>query len=74
MEAIRNLVPEGLEGLPMSVQVIGATILLGLLYSYVTRNKAWPQFPLISINGLGPRKSWMLHGREVLKEGLQRVH
>ncbi|KAI0544219.1 cytochrome P450 [Xylaria curta] len=66
MEAIRNIMPEGL---PMSVQVIGATILLTIVWSLFTRYQPWPAFPLISVRGLAPRKSWMFHGSEVLNEG-----
>ncbi len=70
MEAIRKFVPEGL---PVSVQVIGVTILLSIIYSFVTKNRPWPAFPLISIRGLGPRKSWMYHSLEVIEEGLKKV-
>ncbi|GAP88592.1 putative cytochrome p450 protein [Rosellinia necatrix] len=68
MESIRNLMPEGL---PMSLQVVGATVLLGVVYTLYTmrQQRAWPAFPLISVRGKGPRKSWMLHGKEVLNEG-----
>ncbi|KAI0536033.1 cytochrome P450 [Xylaria digitata] len=71
MEAIRNFVPEGL---PVSVQVIGATILLSIIYSFFTKNGPWPAFPLISVRGLGPRKSWMHHGQEVLDEGFKKTN
>lgn len=70
MEAIRNLVPEGL---PMSLQVIGATLLLGIIYSYITTERPSPNFPLISVRGLSPRKSFGLHIREVVQEGLRQV-
>ncbi|KAI3332777.1 cytochrome P450 [Ustulina deusta] len=71
MEAIRKFVPEGL---PVSVQVIGVTILLSIIYSFVTKNRPWPAFPLISIRGLGPRKSWMYHSLEVIEEGLKKTN
>ncbi|KAI0469265.1 cytochrome P450 [Xylaria cf. heliscus] len=66
MEAIRNILPEGL---PLSVQVIGATIVFSIVWSLITKNRPLPGFPLISVRGLGPRKSWMLHGSEVLSDG-----
>ncbi|KAJ2983042.1 hypothetical protein NUW58_g6322 [Xylaria curta] len=66
MEAIRNLAPEGL---PVSLQVVGATVLLGIIYSLFVKDKLWSGFPIITARGLGPRKSWMLHAGEVLKEG-----
>ncbi|TGJ87222.1 hypothetical protein E0Z10_g1556 [Xylaria hypoxylon] len=71
MEAIRNFVPEGL---PVSVQVIGATILLGIVYSLFTKNRPWPSFPVVSVRGLSPRKSWMYHGHEVLDEGSKQTN
>ncbi|KAI8948489.1 cytochrome P450 [Xylaria longipes] len=66
METIRNIAPEGL---PVSVQVIGATILLSIAWSLFTKHRPWPAFPLIAVRGFGPRKSWMFHGSEVLNEG-----
>ncbi|KAI0968028.1 cytochrome P450 [Xylaria arbuscula] len=71
MEAVRKFVPEGL---PLSVQVIGVTILLSIAYSYFTKAKPWPAFPLISVRGFGARKSWMSYSREVLQEGLKQTH
>ncbi|KAI1199298.1 cytochrome P450 [Nemania serpens] len=71
MEAIQNLLPKGL---PVSVQIIGATILLSFVYSLLTKNRPWPAFPLISVRGLGPRKSWMSHGDEVLAKGLKKTN
>ncbi|RWA15034.1 hypothetical protein EKO27_g73 [Xylaria grammica] len=68
METIRNFVPQGL---PVSVQVIGATVLLSIVYSFFTKNRPWPAFPVISVRGLGPRKSWMFHGQEVLDQGFK---
>ncbi|KAI1322691.1 cytochrome P450 [Xylariaceae sp. FL0255] len=77
MEAIRSYVPEGLTerlaGLPMSVQVIGVTILLSLIYGYITADRPHSAFPVISVNGKSPLWSWMLHGPEVVKEGLKRT-
>ncbi|KAI0425343.1 cytochrome P450 [Xylaria sp. FL1042] len=71
MEAIRKFVPEGL---PVSVQVIGVTILLSIAWSYITQSKPWPAFPLISVRGLAPRKSWMSYGSEVLQEGFKKTN
>jgi hypothetical protein len=70
MEAIRNLLPKGV---PVSVVVIGATILLSAVYSYITKQRPHPDFPLISVRGLGPRRSWMSYSSEVLQEGLKQV-
>ncbi|KAI0451879.1 cytochrome P450 [Xylaria acuta] len=66
MEAIRKIVPEGL---PMSVQVIGATILFSIVWVLFTKHRSWPAFPVITVRGFGPRKSWMFHASEVLSEG-----
>jgi hypothetical protein len=71
MEAIRNLAPQGL---PVTLQVIGATILLSIAYSFFTKDRPWPAFPLITVRGLGAKKSWMVYGHEVLDEGLSKVY
>lgn len=71
MEAIQNILPKGL---PVTVQIIIATILLSLVYSFLTKNRPWSNFPLIKVRGLGPRKSWLAHGDEVLTEGLKKVY
>ncbi|KAI1186380.1 cytochrome P450 [Nemania serpens] len=71
MEAIQNILPKGL---PVTVQIIIATILLSLVYSFLTKNRPWSNFPLIKVRGLGPRKSWLAHGDEVLTEGLKKTN
>ncbi|KAI1129820.1 cytochrome P450 [Nemania abortiva] len=71
MEAIRNFMPQGL---PSSLQVIGATIVLSIVYSLLTKDRPWSAFPLISVRGLSPRKSWLIHGNEVLAEGLKKTN
>ncbi|KAI1174554.1 cytochrome P450 [Nemania sp. FL0916] len=71
MEALLNLVPKGL---PLSVQVIGLTIIISIVYAQVTKARPWPAFPLISVHGLGPRKSWLLHAREVMAEGFKKTN
>ncbi|KAI0113556.1 cytochrome P450 [Nemania sp. FL0031] len=71
MEAIRNLTPQGL---PTSLQVIGVTILLSIVFSILTKDRPWSGFPLISVRGLSPRKSYLNHGNEVLKEGLKKTN
>ncbi|KAI1780930.1 cytochrome P450 [Hypoxylon cercidicola] len=69
MEAIQRVLPEGL---PVSIQVVIATLLLGLVYSFVTAERPFAGFPVITVNGQSPTKTWMWHGREALVAGLQR--
>ncbi|KAI3323903.1 cytochrome P450 [Xylariaceae sp. AK1471] len=71
MEAIQNLLPKGL---PVSLLVIGATVLISIVYSFITKNRPHPDIPLISVRGLGPRKSWMSHSKEVLQEGFKKTN
>ncbi|KAI0202679.1 cytochrome P450 [Astrocystis sublimbata] len=66
MDTIRSFVPTGL---PISAQLAGVVVLLGIIWSLITKNRPLSAFPLISVRGLGPRKSWMSHGTEVLNEG-----
>lgn len=70
MEAIQRLIPEGL---PVSIQVVVATLFLGLIYSLITAERPFAGFPVVTVNGQSPTKSWMWHGKEALDEGLQRV-
>ncbi|KAI1269658.1 cytochrome P450 [Xylariaceae sp. FL1019] len=69
MEAITNFMPERLAGLPLSLQLIGATILFSVIYGYLTKERPLAAFPVISVNGKGPLRSWMFSGREVMDEG-----
>ncbi|KAI4870598.1 cytochrome P450 [Hypoxylon rubiginosum] len=69
MEAIQRLIPEGL---PVSIQVVVATLFLGLIYSLITAERPFAGFPVVTVNGQSPTKSWMWHGKEALDEGLQR--
>ncbi|KAK3937466.1 Dihydromonacolin L monooxygenase [Diplogelasinospora grovesii] len=68
MEGIQHLVPKGL---PASLQVVAATLILGLIYSFLTRERSFGGFPIVSLEGKSPKKSWMFHGRETLAKGLQ---
>ncbi|KAI1205060.1 cytochrome P450 [Annulohypoxylon truncatum] len=70
MEALQHVLPAGL---PVSVQVIAATLVLGIIYSLVTADRPFTGFPIISIDGKSPMKSWIEHGKETLEEGLRRV-
>ncbi|KAI1086991.1 cytochrome P450 [Rostrohypoxylon terebratum] len=69
MEAIRSVLPAGL---PVSIQVIVATLVLGVIYSIVTADRPFAGFPVISLDGKSPTKSWMWQGKETLQEGFRR--
>ncbi|KAI1438953.1 cytochrome P450 [Xylaria sp. CBS 124048] len=68
MEVLRNLMPDGL---PVSLQVVSIALLASAVYSYFTRVRPNPAYPLITVRGLAPRRSWMLHCDEVLEKGLK---
>lgn len=57
------------DGIPVSVQAVLATIVLGTIYSVVTKDRPFSGIPVISLDGKSPTKSWLWHGREVVKLG-----
>ncbi|KAI5925952.1 cytochrome P450 [Camillea tinctor] len=69
MEALLRALPDGL---PVSIQVVAATIIFGVIYSLITADRPFSGLPVLHIEGKGDRKAWMFSGREVLKEGLKR--
>lgn len=70
MEAITRIVPNGF---PISLQVVAATLLLGFVYSIVTKDRPLPGFPIASLDGMSPKKSYTHHGREVITKALAQV-
>ncbi|KAI1106342.1 cytochrome P450 [Jackrogersella minutella] len=69
MEAIQRLIPEGL---PVSVQMVIVALVLSTIYSLITADRPFPGFPVISVDGQNPRKSWTWNGRKALAEGARR--
>ncbi|KAK7751955.1 hypothetical protein SLS62_006098 [Diatrype stigma] len=69
MDTLQRLLPQGL---PVSLQVIAVTLILGLVYSVITKDRPFAGFPIISLDGESPRKTWMLHGQKALAEGMRR--
>ncbi|KAI1656624.1 cytochrome P450 [Daldinia decipiens] len=69
MEAIQRLLPQGL---PVSLQVVIATLVLGFIYSLVTADRPFAGFPVITVDGQSPTKSWLWHGRKAVTEGVKR--
>lgn len=61
------------EGIPVSVQAVLATIVLGTIYSVVTKDRPFSGIPLISLDGKSAKKSWLWNGREVIKAGQEKV-
>lgn len=70
MDTLQRLLPQGF---PVSLQVIAATLVLGLIYSLITKDRPFAGFPIISLDGESPRKTWMFHGEKALAEGVRRV-
>ena len=60
-------------GFPISLQVIAGTLLVGIIYSFVSKDRPLAGFPIITVDGLSPKSSWLYHGRRVLAEGVQQV-
>ncbi|KAK6087007.1 cytochrome P450 [Seiridium cupressi] len=69
LDALRDALPEGL---PLSLVGVVVTVLIGIVYSVITQERPLAGFPLASLDGKGPRKSWLFHGRQVVAEGVQK--
>lgn len=59
------------EGVPVSLQVVIATAILGCVYSVLTKDRPLAGFSLIALDGKGPKSSWMWHGKDVINKGLE---
>lgn len=70
MDALQRLVPQGL---PISLQVVAATLLLGLIYSLVTKDRPFAGFPIIALDGKSPKETYFHNGRRAIQEGVRRV-
>ncbi|KAI1076359.1 cytochrome P450 [Whalleya microplaca] len=69
MDATRRVIPEGL---PVSLQVVFATLVLGVIYSIITAGRPFAAFPIIAVDGLSPKNTWLWQGRKAIAEGLQK--
>ena len=74
MDTLQKLMPQGF---PVSFQVLPATFILGALilaYSFIsTKDRPIAGFPIVTLDGLSPKKAWMLSGQETLVEGTRKV-
>ena len=70
MEALQSLVPQGL---PISLQVVAATLLFGLLYSLITKDRPFAGFPVVALDGKSPKETYFRHGSRAIQEGVKRV-
>ena len=70
MDALRDALPNGL---PLSVLSIVTTLLLGIVYTVLTQEKPLAGFPLASLEGKGPKKSWLWHGSQLIQEFSEKV-
>lgn len=70
MDTIQRLLPQGL---PVSLQVVAATLLLGFIYSIITKERPFSAFPVIALDGKSARKTWLFNGRKAMIEGVRRV-
>ncbi|RYP60188.1 hypothetical protein DL770_010048 [Monosporascus sp. CRB-9-2] len=68
MDTVQRLLPTGF---PVSLQVIVATVVLGFFYSLITKDRPFSGFPVISIDGKSPKKTWLFNGSKALAEGVQ---
>lgn len=76
--AIAHEIPHLLQTLPISVQLITAAILFGVvafIYSTLSNERPFPGFPVISLSeqGLGPKASWFKHGKQTVLKGLEQT-
>lgn len=59
--------------LTTSLQVLAATLALGFLYAYFTKERPYPEFPIATVEGKLPKESWLHYGSQTLTEGLRKV-
>ncbi|ETS75628.1 hypothetical protein PFICI_12572 [Pestalotiopsis fici W106-1] len=69
LDALRDALPEDL---PLSIVGIIATVLIGVVYSYISQERPLAGFPLATVEGKGPKKSWLFHGRQLVAEGVKK--
>ncbi|KAK7950883.1 cytochrome P450 [Apiospora aurea] len=62
-----SIVPDGL---PLSLIGVVATVVIGIIYSILTKERPFAGFPLAAIQGQSPKKSWLFHGPQTLAEAL----
>ncbi|KAK7970137.1 hypothetical protein PG996_001428 [Apiospora saccharicola] len=57
-------------GLPLSLVGIVATVVIGIIYSILAKERPLAGFPLAAIDGQSPKKSWIFHGPQTITEAL----
>lgn len=67
---VGRLIPEGL---PWSIIGIVVTVVVGVIYTVVSRERPLAGFPLATLEGQSPKKSWLQHGRQTMLEALSKV-
>lgn len=70
LDAVRGMLPENI---PLTLIGVGATVLIGIIYSVVAQERPLAGFPMASLDGKSPKKSWLFHGREVVAEAVKKV-
>lgn len=61
------------DGLPLSLVGVIATIVIGIVYSILAKERPLAGFPLAAIQGQSPKKSWLFHGHQTIAEALAKV-
>lgn len=56
-----------------AIAVLGLSYAIIETYSSLAKKKPWKGFPLISVRGETPQRSFALYGRETLEKGLKEV-
>ncbi|ORY63215.1 cytochrome P450 [Pseudomassariella vexata] len=67
---LTSLLPEEL---PVSVVGIIATVVIGIIYSVLMKERPLAGFPLVVVEGQTPRNSWLYHARRLIIEA-QKKH
>ncbi|KAK6842934.1 ent-kaurene oxidase [Apiospora arundinis] len=58
------------DGLPLSLVGVIATVVIGIIYSVLAKERPLAGFPLAAIQGQSPKKSWLFHGPQTITEAL----
>lgn len=61
------------DGLPLSLVGVIATVVIGIIYGILAKERPLAGFPLAAIEGQSPKKSWLFHGPQTITEALAKV-
>lgn len=65
-----------LDGYPASLQVIAVALVAWVFFYLIKiyrKDRPFPGFSVIALDGKSPKETWLLNGNKAITEGLRRV-